>query len=83
VAASHATPARLRDAAGQFEAFLLAQMLRSAREAGGGGLAGEGGGENSQLSDLAEEQFARALASQGGLGIAKIVLAGLKENANR
>jgi Rod binding domain-containing protein len=51
-------------------------MLKSAREAGDGSWAG-GDDENSTLIDLAEQQFAGALAAGGGLGIAKMVTAGL------
>jgi Rod binding domain-containing protein len=36
-------PAKLRQAATDFEALLLGQMLKSAREAGGTGLTGNGG----------------------------------------
>ena len=56
-------------------------MLRSAREAGGTGLTGddsEDSESNSSLVDVGEQQFAQALAANGGLGIAKMVVAGLK-----
>ena len=58
-------------------------MLRSAREAGGGGMTGDGEDDNeanSTLLELGEEQLAQALASSGALGIAKIVTAGLVKN---
>ena len=65
--------------------MLLTQMLRSAREAGDGGFTGDGGDENeanSTLVELGEQQLAQALASNGALGIGKIVLAGLVKNAD-
>jgi Rod binding domain-containing protein len=80
------TPAKIRQAATDFEALLLGQMLKSAREASGGGLTGDGADdsqENSTLVELGEQQFAQALASSGGLGIAKMVITGLAKNANR
>ena len=51
-------------------------MLRSARES----IHGEEDDSeaNSSLIDLGEQQFAQVLAANGGLGIAKMVVAGLK-----
>ena len=73
------TPKDVVEAAGQFESLLIAQMLRTMREAGGseGWL---GSGEDSSAASamqMAEEQFAAALARQGGIGLAKMVAAGL------
>ena len=75
--------AKLRDAASQFEALLLTKMLQSSREAGNGGADGNENGENSMMLELSEQQFAQALASSGGLGIAKMVVAGLTKHENR
>ena len=79
------SPARVRHAATDFEALLLAQLLKSARESGGGltGDDAEDNQENSTLLELGEQQFAQALASSGGLGIAKMVVTGLVKNADR
>src|SRR5579864_3372527 len=77
--------AKIAQCAKDFEGLLLTQMLRSAREAGGGGLTGDGGDENeanSTLVEFGEQQFAQALANSGALGIAKIVAAGLVKNAD-
>jgi Rod binding domain-containing protein len=66
--------------------MLVSQMLRSAREAGGGGLTADGDADhqaNSSLIELGEQQFAQALASSGGFGIAKMVVAGLTKHAHR
>jgi len=74
-------PAAIREAARQFEALLLAQMLRAAREAGADGWLGTG--EEDQAAScamgLAEEQFAQALSAQGGLGLASLIVSGLSE----
>ena len=79
-------PAKIRKAATDFEAMLIDQMLRSAREAGGGGLTVDGSRDdqaNTSLMELGEQQFAQALASSGGLGIAKMVVSGLTKYADR
>ena len=78
------TPQRIRRAATDFEALLLAQMLKSARESAAGNLTtADGEEDNSTLVELGEQQFAQALASSGGLGIAKMIVTGLNKNADR
>jgi Rod binding domain-containing protein len=80
------SPAKIAKCATDFESLLLAQMLRSARQAGGSGLTGDdddGNEANTTLLEVGEQQFAQALASRGGLGIAKMVVAGLTPHANR
>ena len=77
--------AKVAQCAKDFEGLLVAQMLRSAREAGGGGLTGEGDDENeanSTLVEFGEQQLAQALANSGALGVGKIVTAGLVKNAD-
>ena len=79
------SPEKIRKLAQDFEALLIAQMLKSAREAGGGitGDADEQDETNSTVVELGEQQMAQALAASGGLGIAKMVMAGLINHANR
>ena len=75
------TPAKIKDAAQQFEALLLAQILRSAHEAGSGWL-GEGGDSSSDsLGDYAQEQLAVVMAKNGGLGLAKMIAQGLERKS--
>ena len=77
--ASGRDPARVRDAASQFEALLIGQMLRSVRESGSGWL---GSGEDAAsgcATDFAEQQFAEALAKNGGLGLAGLITCGLEK----
>ena len=71
--------AKTRDAAREFEALLIEQMLRSARSAGSGEWMGEDQ-TGSALPEMAEQQFARALSAGGGLGLAKLVVEGLERN---
>jgi Rod binding domain-containing protein len=78
--AGGATPKNIAEAATQFEALLIAQLLRSARESGAG--AGWlGTGEDSTADSalqMAEEQFAASMAAQGGLGLARMIEQGLR-----
>ena len=68
-------PAKARDAAQQFEALLLGQILRSVREAAGS----ENGDESATCAtEFAEQQFALVLARQGGLGLAALIARGLE-----
>jgi len=69
---------RLRQVAAEFESLLLAQMLKSFREASAGGLLGEAKDQaGATMVELAEQQFARTLASQGGLGLGDLIVRGL------
>ena len=71
-------PGRVREAAEQFEALLVAQMLRGVREADSSGWLGTGDDEASESAvGLAEEQFARALSRSGGLGLTDLIVSGL------
>jgi len=83
--ASKDTPEKIKKAATDFEALLIAQMLKSARESGGGmtGDADEQDETNSTVLELGEQELAQALSSSGGLGIAKMVIARLTNHANR
>lgn len=76
---------KIARAAADFEALLIAHMLRSAREAAvsDAGEGGDGAETNSAVMELGEQQFAQALANSGGLGVAKMVIAGLSNDAHR
>jgi len=71
-------PAKVRDAARQFEALLIGQILHSARESGTGWLGAPGDSSSDCATDFAEQQFAAVMAQAGGLGIAHMVERGLK-----
>lgn len=70
-------PRDVKQSAEQFEALLIAQMLRSARSEDGWFGTGEDSTAESAMG-MAEEQFASAMAAQGGLGLARLVENGLK-----
>lgn len=63
--------AEIQDAAEKFEALLLSQILRSARESG------EEKGDSA--TEFAEQHLASALAHNGGLGLAAMISKGLSK----
>jgi Rod binding domain-containing protein len=72
-----ADPAKIREAAQQFEALLLNQILSTASESGGW----LGSGEDSSsacATGLAEQQLASAIAKNGGIGLAGLIAKGLQ-----
>jgi Rod binding domain-containing protein len=80
-ASSHKdSPQKIKDAAGQFEALMVGQILKSAHEQEGGWM---GAGEEDQTSastmQMADEYFARALTAQGGLGLARMISTSLDQ----
>ncbi len=72
------SPEKIRRAATDFEALMLEQMLQSARA-----WDSEDSQDTSSLIGLGMQQFAQTLANGGGIGIAKMVAAGLSKDANR
>jgi peptidoglycan hydrolase FlgJ len=75
-------PARIVDAAKQFESLLIGQLLKSMRASGEGGWLGTSGDQaGGQIMELAQEQLAQALAEQGGRGLRRVVVDGLKREA--
>lgn len=76
---SEQSPAKIRDAARQFEALLIEQMLKSARDSGSGDWAGtREDPTGSTMTEMADQQFAQLLASKGGMGLSKMIVDGLE-----
>lgn len=73
------TPEKIHQAASQFEALMIGQMLKSAQDGDDSsdfmGMGDDQAG--SPLLEMAQQQFAQAMAAQGGLGLAKMVSEGL------
>ena len=65
---------RLKQAAGQFESLMLAQMLKSARSSDGGGWSGEVDQAGSSMMDMAEQSLADLLGSRGSMGLARLIV---------
>jgi len=68
-------PTKVRDAAQQFEALLIGQILRSVRESGG--WLGSQDSAADCAAEYAEQQFAAVIAQRGGLGLADLIARGL------
>src|SRR5579864_4316907 len=73
-AANQNDPAKIKNAAKQFEALMLGQILKASRQSGENSWLGDDEDQAGATAvDLAEEQFAQAMAAGGGLGISKLV----------
>ena len=69
-----AVPPKLKTAATQFEAMLIAQMLSSARESDAGGWGGDSDDKSGDtMMEMAEQQLSNVLTSKGGFGMANMV----------
>jgi Rod binding domain-containing protein len=67
------------EAARQFEALLIGQMLRTAHQSGSDASLGSGEDAASDtMWDVSAQQFAQVLANNGGLGLARLIAQGLK-----
>ncbi len=72
-------PKDAKQAATQFEALLISQLLKTMRTAGAGGWLGTDDEDaDASMLEIAEEHLAQVLASQGGLGLAGLVMKGLE-----
>src|ERR1035438_5806670 len=71
------SPEKVHDAAQQFEALLMSQILRSAREDGSGWFSDGEDPSGEVATDYAEQQFAAVMAQQGGRGLAGMIAKGL------
>lgn len=71
-------PKSVEGAARQFESLLIGEMLRSARESTEDD---EDASDNTKqtMLDVGDQQFAQVLAKNGGLGMAKMIVAGLNK----
>ena len=69
-----ADPGKLVQAAKQFESLLVSQLLKSSTEGHEDGVFGSGSSESASLMEMAQEQFAQAISSQGGLGLADLIV---------
>lgn len=78
----HDNPAKIHEAAQQFESLLIGQLLKTSHEAGGSGWLGTDDDEAGQTGiGFGEEQFSRMIASSGGLGLSSLIESGLKADA--
>ena len=71
-------PKTAEGAAKQFESLLMGEMLRSVRESTADDDDDDNDNTKQTMLDLADQQFAKVLANNGGLGMAKMIVKGLK-----
>jgi Rod binding domain-containing protein len=69
-------------AAKDFEALLIGQMLRSMHEDGSGWLGTGDDQADDAAFGLGEQQLAQAMSANGGLGLAKLIASGLSAREN-
>ena len=73
------SPEKIRESATQFESLMIGQILKTTHE-GGEGWLGTGEDETAGTAmGMADDYFARALASRGGLGLADMVSKSLEK----
>ena len=70
-------PEKVLNAARQFEALLLGQMMKSMRDTEGGWMGTDEDDAASSAMEYGQEMFAQSMATNGGLGLAKLLAQGL------
>ena len=74
------SPEKIRESATQFESLMIGQILKATHEGSGEGWLGTGEDETAGTAmGMADDYFARALASRGGLGLADMVSKSLEK----
>ena len=72
-------PAKVKQAAQQFEALLIGQMMKSMHDSEGGWLGTGDDESSSSVMEYGQEVFAQSMAANGGLGLANLVANGLQK----
>ena len=77
-------PSKIADAARQFEALMIGEILKAAHGSGSDGWMGAGDDDDTSATaiQMAEEYLGQAIANGGGLGIAKLVIRGIDKNSS-
>ncbi len=83
VADNQPSPSKIQNAAQQFESLLIGQIVKSVQEASSSGWLGEEDQAGQAAMGLAQEQFAQALASRGGLGLARLISQGISAESRQ
>jgi len=77
---ANAAPGKTKEAAQQFEALLIGELLRSAHSKDSGWL-GQSDSSSDCATGYAEEQLAAVMAQRGGFGLAELIQKGLDRKA--
>jgi Rod binding domain-containing protein len=76
------SPEKIKDAASQFEALLIGQILKAAHgDSEEASFGGESDPASASAMDFANDYFARAMAAKGGLGLTNMIANGLQKSA--
>ena len=83
IPAPHKTdsPEKIKDAASQFEALLIGQILKTVHEDSDGEWGGDPDPASASAMDFANDYFARAMAAKGGLGLSNMIVKGLERES--
>jgi len=75
------SPQKIHAAATEFESLMIGQIMKSMHEENGEGWLGTGEDQTaSSAMGMADEYFAKAMASKGGLGLANMISKNLATN---
>lgn len=78
------SPEEVAKAATQFESLLISQLLQTARGSDGESWMGTDANEaGATLTEMSEQALSTALASKGGLGLAKMITSGLQKSVDQ
>jgi Rod binding domain-containing protein len=77
------SPEKIKHAATEFESLMIGQIMKGMHEDEGEGWLGTGEDQTaSSAMGMADEYFAKAMASKGGLGLAKMISSGMEKRAS-
>jgi Rod binding domain-containing protein len=78
------SPEKIRHAATEFESLMIGQIMKGMHEEDGEGWLGTGEDQTaSSAMGMADEYFAKAMASKGGLGLANMISKNLAANERK
>ncbi|MCU1336598.1 MAG: hypothetical protein JWO19_2179 [Bryobacterales bacterium] len=77
------SPEKIKNAASQFEALLIGQILKTVHQDSNEGWGGESDPASASAMDFANDYFARAMAAKGGLGLSNMIVAGLQRQGSK
>ena len=76
-------PEKIKNAAKQFEALLIGQMMKSMHDSEGGWLGTGDDDSSSSAMEYGQEIFAQSMAQSGGLGLSDMIAAGLLKQSGK
>ena len=77
------SPEKIKDAASQFEALMISQILKASKgDSDEGAFGGDPDPAAASAMDFANDYFARAMAAKGGLGLSNMIVAGLQKQSS-